>query len=146
MKAYTLILGLILASSVALAQPQGGSRSGDKHGKGARMQQELELTDEQMEEMREIREQGGSREEMNAVLTSEQKAKAAELRKERKGERSKRMKEHLGLSDEQVKEMREIRDQGGSREDIRAVLTSEQQEKFDQVRDRKKGQGHKTKE
>jgi Spy/CpxP family protein refolding chaperone len=110
------------------------------------MQQELGLTDEQVKEMREIREQGGSREEVHAVLTTEQKARAAELRTERKGERAKRMKEHLDLSDEQVTEIRGIRQAGGSREEIRTVLTSEQQEKFDQVRSKHKGKGHQREE
>ena len=49
---------------------------------------------------------------------------------DRSGERMARMQEHLGLSDEQMSQMQEIRANGGSREEMRAVLTEEQQEKM----------------
>ena len=53
-------------------------------------------------------------------------------------ERMERMREHLDLSDEQVEQMREIRQGEGSREEkreqIRAVLSDEQQAKFDEAR------------
>lgn len=42
------------------------------------------------------------------------------------GERLERMQKRLGLSDEQVSQLREIRQRGGSREEIRAVFTDEQ--------------------
>jgi Spy/CpxP family protein refolding chaperone len=70
-------------------------------------------------------------------LTPEQQAKAAEMRKEHKGdfaERKAQMQESLGLSDEQMAKMAEIRKDGGSREDMRAVLTPEQLTKFDAMR------------
>ena len=111
-----------------------------------RMQNELDLTDEQVKKMREIRDQGGSMAEMQAVLTPEQQAKAAKLRKEHAGEREERkarMQEHLGLSDEQKAKMAEIRKQGGSREEMRAVLTPEQQAKFDAKRSQHRGPGRK---
>lgn len=41
-------------------------------------------------------------------------------------ERLQRMQNRLGLSDEQVSQLREIRQRGGSREEIRAVFTDEQ--------------------
>ena len=46
-----------------------------------------------------------------------------------------------GLSDEQMKKMEEIRKQGGSREEMRAVLTPQQQAKFDALRSQRKGPG-----
>ena len=52
------------------ANPQNRSGGGDRM---ARMQRNLGLTDEQVKQMREIRERGGSREEMRAVLTEEQR-------------------------------------------------------------------------
>ena len=116
MKALILALGLTLASSVVLAQVAGGGP--------ARMQKELGLTDEQVQQMRDIKESGGSREEARAVLTPEQQAKAAELRKAHQGKRGgglDRLKKELNLSDAQVAQ-------------IRAVLTPEQQAKLDAAR------------
>ncbi len=46
----------------------------------------------------------------------------------RGGDRMARMQEHLGLSEEQVAQIREIRENGGNREEIRAVFTDEQRE------------------
>jgi len=51
-------------------------------------------------------------------------------------ERMQRMREHLDLSDAQVEQMRAIRESGGSREEMRAVLTEDQQAKFDAARQR----------
>lgn len=141
MKKLIMALGLILASSVILAQPQGGPNVVDKAPPAAPMENELGLTDEQVKQMRAIRDAGGTRAAMQAVLTPEQEAKAAELRKERKGERASRMKEHLGLSDEQAAQIRAIRKEGGSREEIRAVLTPEQQAKLDEARGKHQGEG-----
>ena len=146
MKKFIMVLGLALASSVALAQPGGGSPGGEK---AARMQEELGLTQEQIQQMRDIREGGGTRQEMRAVLTPEQQAKAAQLKKERHGsreDRTARMQQHLGLSDTQVAEIQEIREAGGSREDVRAVLTPEQQAQFEEARSKHKGMKSQTQE
>jgi periplasmic protein CpxP/Spy len=152
MKYRVIALSLALASSMALAQPPNAPPNepqGDgKNRHQIRVQNELDLTDEQVKKMREIRDQGGSRAEMQAVLTPEQQAKAAALRKEHAGERQERqarMQEHLGLSEEQKTKMAEIRKQGGSREDMRAVLTPEQQAKFDAMRSQHQGPGQKMK-
>ncbi len=145
MKAIILTLGLLMTATSALAEREGGS--GDRDGHRARMQQELGLSEDQLQQMREIREQGGSREEMRAVMTEEQQAKAKELRKNSKGDhaqRISRMQEHLGLSDGQVTQMQEIREQGGSREDMQAVLTEEQQAKLAEKRSAHKGKQRKT--
>lgn len=148
MKKFVVALTLALASSVALAESETGSENGSTSGAKAapvaRMQDELDLTDEQKQKMREIRDAGGTREEMQAVLTAEQQAKAAELRKERMGERADRMKEELGLSSEQMAKIKDIRKAGGTREEVRAVLTPEQQVKFDAMRSEHQGQRQKS--
>ena len=139
MKKFVMALSLALATSIALAQTPGSPTGGGKSAPAAHMKDELGLTDEQVRKMREIREAGGSREEMNAVLTPEQQAKAAEMRKAHTGKRMDHMQEFLGLSDEQAAKIEQLRKSGGSREEIRAVLTPEQQAKLDaKKQDRKK--------
>lgn len=54
--------------------------------------------------------------------------------------RIERMKAHLELSDEQVAEMRAIKKSGGGREEIRAVLTQDQQQKWDEAREKHREQ------
>lgn len=135
MKIKSTVAALVLAlgSSLVLAEPP--------HGRGSMLEQ-LDLTDAQREQIAEIRASGGGRDEIHAVLTPEQQAKAAQLRSERHGQRKDRvehMRTKLDLSDEQVEQMREIFDEGGSREEIRAVLTEEQQEKFDTMKKHRKG-------
>ena len=44
------------------------------------------------------------------------------------------LQEKFGVSDDQLSQMREIRESGGSREDARAVLTDSQQGQMDQWR------------
>ena len=51
-------------------------------------------------------------------------------------ERMERMREQLDLSDAQVEQIREIRKSGGSREEIRAVLTDDQRTKLDAAREK----------
>ena len=81
-KAALLPLILIAASSLALA---GGGRGGGERGdRMARMQEHLGLSDAQVEQMREIRENGGSREDMRAVLTDEQRTLIEEHRAQRR--------------------------------------------------------------
>jgi Spy/CpxP family protein refolding chaperone len=129
---HKAVLGLALVSSVTLAQP--GTPPGGKPPHMAQMEDQLGLTDEQVQKMREIRDSGGSMADMRAVLTPEQQVKAAQLRKEHKGamdERKAQMQQALGLSDAQIAKMAQIRKDGGSPEDMRAVLTPEQQAKFD---------------
>ena len=133
MKVIVIVLGLLLASTAALAGHGPGSR--DEHR--AHMQQALGLSSEQIEQMEEIRERGGGREDMRSVLTEEQQAKAEEMREKHRGKFAKRlarMQEHLGLSDEQVAQMQEIREQGGSREEVHAVLTDEQKTQLEEFR------------
>ncbi len=81
-----LTLALALAASTAVAGDKrgqgmhGGHRGGDPEQRMARMQERLGLSDAQVEQMREIRESGGGREEMREVLTEEQRAQIEERR------------------------------------------------------------------
>jgi Spy/CpxP family protein refolding chaperone len=146
MKHIMIALTMAMVSNMVLAQPEGTPPGGpNADGKRPppieRMKDNLGLTDEQVKKMREIRDQGGSREEMAEVLTPEQRAKAGALRKEHAA----KIQETLGLTREQKKKMAEIRKQGGSREEMRAVLTPEQQAKFDALRGQGKAQRPKPK-
>lgn len=51
------------------------------------------------------------------------------------------MQENLGLSQEQMEQIRSIRESGGGREEIRAVMTDEQQAKLDEHRANRQGRG-----
>jgi periplasmic protein CpxP/Spy len=146
-KHIVMALSLALLSSMAIAQPAtqpasaptGGTKYPQKAPPSKQLKNDLDLTDEQVKKMREIRDQGGTREEMQAVLTPEQRTKQEALRKEHRGERKARMKENLGLTDAQTKQMQEIRRKGGTREEMRAVMTPEQQAKFDARRSQHPG-------
>ncbi len=56
-------------------------------------------------------------------------------------DRMAQMQKNLGLSDEQVAQIRQIRDNGGGKEEILAVLTDEQLTLFKKRRAEKKGKG-----
>ena len=58
-----------------------------------------------------------------------------------RGDRMARMQEHLGLSDAQIEHIRGIRKNGGSREDMRAVLTDDQRTTMDQHHRNRKNHG-----
>ena len=142
----------ILASCVAMAQSESAptevaKKLPPKHP----MPNELELTDEQVQEMRAIRDAGGTRADINAVLTPEQKDKAVKIRKQRHGNpanRMDRMQQHLGLTDEQATEIGEIKERGGSRQEvrdgIRGVLTPDQQAEFDAMQNKRKAKNAQT--
>jgi Spy/CpxP family protein refolding chaperone len=84
-KSLTIILGLALASSMALAEkPEGGRGKGNPEQRMQRMQKHLDLSDAQVSQIREIRANGGSREEMHKVLTEDQQRKMHEHRQQRK--------------------------------------------------------------
>ncbi len=84
------VLVLVLSAATAYAKPDGAGDHQGRSGSGdrmARMQENLGLSDEQMTQMREIRENGGSREDMRAVLTDEQRAIMQERRSQYEGKR-----------------------------------------------------------
>jgi len=144
MKVLVITLGLLMASTSALAEKDKDKHDGDQGKRRAHIQQELNLSEEQLKQMREIREQGGSREDIRAVMTEEQQEKADAMRAkhhEKRGNRLERMKEHLALTDEQVEQIQEIHEQGGSREEVHAVLTEEQQAKMEKAKKEHRGKG-----
>jgi Spy/CpxP family protein refolding chaperone len=149
MKKSIVTLTMALVCGFAQAQTENGATDSAAAASGkpphmARMKNNLDLTDEQVQKMREIRDSGGSMADMRAVLTPEQQAKAAGMRKEQKGSKGDRraqMQKNLGLSDEQMEKMAEIRKAGGSREEMRGVLTPEQQTKFDATRSKHEAKG-----
>ncbi|MDX1735094.1 MAG: Spy/CpxP family protein refolding chaperone [Halioglobus sp.] len=129
MKTLLPTLALLAIAGAAIAEPPGGHR---QHALD-----KLDLTPEQREEIQRIRAEGGGREEINAVLTQEQRAQAQGMREQkrkRRGRNLESMQQELDLSEEQAEQMREIFEAGGSRQEVRAVLTEEQQAKFDELR------------
>ena len=146
------VIAALVAAPLALAEGygQGGKRGA---GHAAHMQEKFGVSDEQLQQMRDIRENGGSREEMRAVLTDEQRTQMEQYRQEnprgdygskRRQERVSFMQQNFGVTDEQVQQMREIREGGGSREEARAVLTDDQRAQMEQWRQEnpRKGHGH----
>jgi hypothetical protein len=89
-KIVFLILCAAVISAVTFADDEKGKQdSGDRM---AKMQKNLDLSDGQVAEIRHIRDSGGSKEEIMAVLTEEQLAMMKERRaqikdKGRKGKR-----------------------------------------------------------
>jgi Spy/CpxP family protein refolding chaperone len=73
------------ASSIPASAGQHGNRQGGQMDaeRRAKMQERLGLTEEQMSRMRDIRNNGGSREDMRAVLTDEQRSMIEEHRRNR---------------------------------------------------------------
>jgi hypothetical protein len=100
-----------------------------------RMQEHLNLSDDQVEEIRSVHSNGGGRDEVSAILTDDQREQLRGFRKSGKEERINRMREHLNLSDEQVSQIQSIKENGGGREEIAAVLTDDQRK---QMHDSKK--------
>ncbi len=68
------LAGALILSPLASAERGEGQGRGEHHQKRAQhMQQQFGVTDEQLAEMRQIRQNGGSREDMRAVLSAEQR-------------------------------------------------------------------------
>ena len=72
---------LVLLSTTGHAQVEGKLAGADQL---VRMQKNLGLSDEQVEQLHELRETGGSREEVRAVFTDEQWAMMQERRRQAK--------------------------------------------------------------
>ena len=76
------VIAALVAAPLALAEGYGpGGKRGAGHA--AHMQEKFGVSDEQLQQMRDIRENGGSREEMRAVLTAEQLEKLEQAHKRR---------------------------------------------------------------
>ena len=85
-----LVSILLLAMLAATAQAEQGNKGQGMRGNGPRMQhmqEALNLTDEQVSRIGEIRANGGGREEIRAVLNDEQRAMMDEHRANRRNGR-----------------------------------------------------------
>lgn len=136
-KLATLATIIVMSTPIFVTAGESGQGRPSPEERLERMQKHLSLTDEQVSQIREIRENGGGREEIGAVLTQEQRDKMGKHKGKRRGseERLKQMQEKLDLSEEQVSQIREIRSNGGTREDVAKVLTPEQ---LSQVKEHRK--------
>jgi hypothetical protein len=82
----TVTLSLLLTATSAWAErPEGGQGQGKRGDRMARMQEHLGLSDSQVSQMKEIRANGGNREEMRSVLNDDQRTQMQEYRKNHKG-------------------------------------------------------------
>lgn len=91
---------------------------------GDRMAQELNLTPQQQEQIRQIRE--SARQQMQSVLTAEQRAQLEATRQQ--GRRPQRP----NLTEQQRQQMQQIRE--STKQKIDAVLTPEQRARAEQLR------------
>ena len=84
-----LLISLLVATAHA-AQERAGQGQGNpqKRERAAKMRQELGLSEAQLAQMKKIRENGGGREEIRAVLTDEQRAKVDEFQAQAKSRRA----------------------------------------------------------
>lgn len=165
----TLISALGLGGASAFAQD--GSRL---ESRMQRMQQELGLTDEQTTQIKSLREtqraamqasRESNRQQVEALLTPEQKEKFSAMQQKRGGKKGKRhgkrggdrmgkrmdkrmerMQERLGLSAEQVTQIKALREtqrtaaqasRESNRQQIAALLTAEQKEKFNAMKQKR---------
>ena len=87
-----LIGALALNAAIATAGPDGDRQQRHQAHK-ERMQEQFGITDEQFEQMHEIRRNGGSREEAAAVLSDDQRAQMQQWRKDNP-EKARKMKQH----------------------------------------------------
>jgi Spy/CpxP family protein refolding chaperone len=74
-----------------------------------------------------------------ALLASAAMAEDRQHQDQDRGDRLARMQQHLGLSDDQVAEIRGIRKNGGSREDVRVILNDSQRAQFDEHHANRRG-------
>jgi len=76
-----LLLAVMSAPLTALAKEEKPAITDKQLDK---MQERLQLTDQQVSEMRKIRDDGGTNKDIRAVMNDEQKAQAQEMKKKRK--------------------------------------------------------------
>ncbi|EIC21073.1 Spy/CpxP family protein refolding chaperone [Thiorhodovibrio frisius] len=160
------MLSALLVGPVA-ASPHGGG-PGKAGGQGAeqrleRMTEQLDLSAEQQQAMAAIFDAQASqrakmraqmREQIDAVLTEEQRAKRAELRAERIDQRVARMAERLDLSAEQSTQLKALFTEnqnagrssragsGSMREQLASILTVDQLAELGKGRDKgRQGKG-----
>ena len=158
-----LLISLTLAVSVLLAMPAAAEGRKCKRGqcspeeRVSRMQSKLNLTDQQAAQVKAIFEshQGQFeriKQEMQNTFTEDQRQAMKEARKARKGnkqarpskeERAQRFAE-MGISEGQMAQMKSLKKQMREErklihEELRSVLTPEQQATFDERKKKRKG-------
>jgi Spy/CpxP family protein refolding chaperone len=141
LKKIVALATIVLMSTTTLvtAAESGQGRPTPEERLG-RLQKHLDLSDDQVSQIRQIHENGGGREEIGAVLTQDQRAKMGKHRGSE--DRFKKMQEQLNLSEEQVSQIRDIRSNGGGRKEVAKVLTEEQ---LSQVKEHRKNKEHRRK-
>jgi len=72
----------LVALLVSAPLAQAGDKKGNHQQRAAHMQEKFGVTDEQLAEMRRIRENGGGREEIRQVLTEDQRQQMRQWREE----------------------------------------------------------------
>lgn len=149
MRLVVLILsGFLFASSVTMAQ----SLQTKQAKQIVHMQERLGLSQEQIDKIYELDGQNAGVEDIRSVLTQDQIAILQEKRqkqkqaKEKKRDRLIAMQEDLGLSDDQMEQIRQINARPSRQDEILALLTDEQKVKMKQFRKKykngKKGRGN----
>jgi len=93
---YGMTLLLVAVMSMPYAALAEGGKPPMTDKQLNKMQVRLQLNDDQVVEMRQIRDDGGTRKDMRAVLNDEQKARAKELRKEHKEKGGKKAEKNSG--------------------------------------------------
>ncbi len=139
-KIVALTTVILMSTTPFVTAAESGQGRHTPEERLSRMQKHLDLSDEQVSQIQAIHDNGGGREEIGAVLTEDQRSKMGKHRGS--NEQVKKMQEHLNLSDEQVSQIRDIRSNGGSREDVANVLTEEQ---LSQMKELRKGKEHRRK-
>jgi len=99
---------------------------GKMGGRGAKWQ-ELNLTEQQKAQMREIRQ--STRQKMDAVFTAEQRQQLQTARQQRQ-------RPNLNLTEDQKTQMKAIRQE--AKQQMDAVLTAEQRQKLQEMRQQKR--------
>lgn len=113
--------------------PENASAAVDEH-RIAMMQKALNLTPDQVDQMKAMQASGASKKELLSVLTDEQRQQWKSRVHNRKSEketadqRIEDWQKLLNLDDAQVEKMRAIAAQGGGPRELRAVLTVQQLE------------------
>lgn len=78
---------------------------------------------------------------VHAASESVEEGQGPKMRGGGNGQRMAHLQQALGLSDEQVAQIHEIRQNGGGRDEVRSVLTDEQRALMDEHRANRQGRG-----
>ena len=128
-KLLPLLVGTVSLALSAAIIPAAFAQSNTPTAPKERHQQNwLNLTPEQQEQMQRIKQ--SQREQMDNILTAEQKARLETARANRENPRQ--VFESLNLTDEQKAQMEEVR--RASKEQMDAILTAEQRQQLQQHR------------